>query len=909
MLKLKLLAGFWMAFCRKGKWAFALAVMLASTSIPRAIAQSIDIEVSENPACPGDLVSVTVTASDSGESSPGYLGVTGCTITTSDDKTYAYGDFTMPGQSNVEIIAYNDICTNTLTVTNGVNIPVATNVKSDAGTIISNGVLSPTNLILCPVGSGITAPTNSGTVVGNGMLITNVTSSCETLISSDTNSSFAYTWGTIYYTWTSNGVLVTNLPATFTNAGSYSFEGYVNYTPPTNFPLTNVITVDVGPLSVYVQKAVLSLGGANVFVNADDDNHDGIADKDDPTSGQASYVANEWDLIPLTLTLQSVLPSQTVTLSVSSWGGKVRVWTSANRGPRSPVLDTSATATTSWAASNMPAQLWVEGVAASSSNNDVSLTLSIDSGYTNTNYLTVIDMSSVVFQSSTSQLFANSNAGGGLAIYPDLPTPSATGDFSAVTVVATITPAVPGITLYFEAFDVGDPSLLTSPPDNNGTSPDGAFTITANTDANGRVSTNFHVSMQPGDNFRVVASPLANFPGDCVAANTNDPGALWFSGGTNEIPANCTSPMLTVWRRLHVEVDSMAAIGPGSNAVFGNIVGLLGNPATGATNAALDVNLVTGLTPTDNSLNLDSLPAPGNGRFENGSILIGTPGSQQLTTGLLGNGTNYIRMPTGSSFSIPFTITGTNVGTNSGVKTTGRICSLVTNAAGCAFGVTTPLMTNLFNGGTLVVMGQTYTVATNTATNVLITTTGVTLPFSMVDDDDNTILPRNPDTTDLARAFKPAYVTPFYDLTNARPTAPFVANLAQDTQATKLSMYAYDNAATAFDSGFWTIYLLGAFQQLTEADDDPNLEGGTLGEVDALYGQGAMIFLEVLRETPATTYVSEQYTVSHEVGHLFGGSHDPINGYDGGLMDQSSTRTNVDFTPTTLNKIRRTPHP
>ena len=56
-------------------------------------------------------------------------------------------------------------------------------------------------------------------------------------------------------------------------------------------------------------------------------------------------------------------------------------------------------------------------------------------------------------------------------------------------------------------------------------------------------------------------------------------------------------------------------------------------------------------------------------------------------------------------------------------------------------------MTNLFNGGTLAIFGHTYTVATNTDTNVTLTTTGVTLPFEMVDDDDNTILPRNPDTT------------------------------------------------------------------------------------------------------------------------------------------------------------------
>jgi hypothetical protein len=50
----------------------------------------------------------------------------------------------------------------------------------------------------------------------------------------------------------SNGVLVTNLPARFANAGSYNFEGYVNFTPPGGFAFTNAVTVDLGPLTVCV---------------------------------------------------------------------------------------------------------------------------------------------------------------------------------------------------------------------------------------------------------------------------------------------------------------------------------------------------------------------------------------------------------------------------------------------------------------------------------------------------------------------------------------------------------------------------------------------------------------------------------------------------------------------------------
>lgn len=188
------------------------------------------------------------------------------------------------------------------------------------------------------------------------------------------------------------------------------------------------------------------------------------------------------------------------------------------------------------------------------------------------------------------------------------------------------------------------------------------------------------------------------------------------------------------------------------------------------------------------------------------------------------------------------------------------------------------------------------------------------MPFTLHDDDNDSILPRNPDTTDLARAFLPAYVVPLFDLTNLNLYAPFKANLAVDDTSTKQSMYAFDNIATEADSSFWTVYLLGAFQHVTYfydsgtgisgGDADPNSEGATLGEVDDINGQGAMIFLEDLREIVVTPYASEAYTVSHEVGHLFNGIHQDL-----GLMTQTSTRTNVDFSATTLNRIRKIPHP
>ena len=251
MLKLRLLEQFSAAVCRKGRLVTTLALILASTSIPRAHAQ-LNIGVSANPACPGATVNVSVINNYNTEGYVDELGVSGCTITNTDGQTYAYGYFTMPGQDNVEITAVDDNGCNSLTVVNGANIPASTNTNSIAGTVISNGVLGPANFIVCAVGSGITAPTNSGTVV-RGTNITVIKSSCGNTISSNATP-VPYTKGDSYFTWTSNGVLVTNIPAAFTNAGSYTFEGYVHFLPPpTNFGgITNVIPVDLGPLTVCV---------------------------------------------------------------------------------------------------------------------------------------------------------------------------------------------------------------------------------------------------------------------------------------------------------------------------------------------------------------------------------------------------------------------------------------------------------------------------------------------------------------------------------------------------------------------------------------------------------------------------------------------------------------------------------
>jgi len=151
-------------------------------------------------------------------------------------------------------------------------------------------------------------------------------------------------------------------------------------------PGSNVVTCASGvshkTVTILVQQVGLAPATTNVMVNNGDADQDGIPDMNDPLTGAGSYVTNEASLVQLTLTQQYLSPEQAVYLSVAAGGGKIRVWNSPNRGPGAPVLDSSGPGplVTSWPASSMPTNLWVEGVSQSASLNDVTLTLSIGLG-------------------------------------------------------------------------------------------------------------------------------------------------------------------------------------------------------------------------------------------------------------------------------------------------------------------------------------------------------------------------------------------------------------------------------------------------------------------------------------------------------------------------------------------------
>jgi hypothetical protein len=199
-------------------------------------------------------------------------------------------------------------------------------------------------------------------------------------------------------------------------------------------------------------------------------------------------------------------------------------------------------------------------------------------------------------------LDTNSNAGGGVRMFPDALSPTVSGFRNTVIVNVKTIPALPGQTIRLKSFDVDDPSSDTggiidtndyfgrpSGNDNRGTPKTGQLSQTTLTlDSQGKAFAVLTVPAQPGDNVRVAAvldTPGAQAHLDSlqVATEAGDP---YVSPDTNAVPdfVGGISPMLTIWRKLHLEFDSMTApptSGAEANFVSGTITHVTTNSPAG----------------------------------------------------------------------------------------------------------------------------------------------------------------------------------------------------------------------------------------------------------------------------------------------------------------------------------------
>jgi hypothetical protein len=242
-----------------------------------------------------------------------------------------------------------------------------------------------------------------------------------------------------------------------------------------------------------------------------------------------------------------------------------------------------------------------------------------------------------------SELGANPDfAGGGKKIFPDKKSINDSLNRKTVKVVAH-TSFAPGTKITFRAFDVDDPTTDNTIVDDSGPlgrdnrvegsdKPEGKLdkdptsnttsgcsqadgTCWAQTDATGVARVEFAVNMHPGNNYRVGASSdetyLLGAAADVGSTKVIGPDGELLPDTTAGLAKAKSTDLLTVWRRLHIEVDTM-------NAVTGNrVIGTVNSAVPGDITTILDLGLI-----------LDPL------RFENGTINIEGSGAYSVISAI-----------------------------------------------------------------------------------------------------------------------------------------------------------------------------------------------------------------------------------------------------------------------------------
>lgn len=485
---------------------------------------------------------------------------------------------------------------------------------------------------------------------------------------------------------------------------------------------------------------------------------------------------------------------------------------------------------------------------------------------------------SVTFETINSAVTNDNPAflGGGQRVFPDRDNPTDnTTNKQIVRVKAQLavsggTPTYDsGVKVYFRNFDVDDPSndSIIDPGGNagndnlgnvngstagelNGCTGTDSGICYGTTDSNGIAAVNLTVTMQPGDNFVIAASTDRNYLSGITINGTG----LQDSGGNQITTASVRAKptqMLFVWRRMHIEVDSMGA----SNSNFA--IGQIATTTRLRANETVTVNL----TPTSPDPQLEE------NRFEGGRLVAGSR-SFPVTCNIANGQT-------------------CNTATSVTVQNTGG--ALVTLFAGTTFQLYDDDDFNNDNGAN--VNGDT---------------------GEDINEPDRSLLQNNDvPCSNIIRTgcnvFAPSYIRPVEDVaSDVRDNSIFQANVSEDTTVGVNSLFVdFDQRVTEASTVYWTAYLLGGYQHTIDQDEDPETEApnSTVGVTDSQNGQGSVVFLETNGPKECNgggIFCDMAETAAHEIGHLANADHN-----QGGLMDD----LDYSFSPTSLRAIRNSTHP
>ncbi|HEV7744529.1 MAG TPA: hypothetical protein VGO56_06010 [Pyrinomonadaceae bacterium] len=532
----------------------------------------------------------------------------------------------------------------------------------------------------------------------------------------------------------------------------------------------------------------------------------------------------------------------------------------------------------------------------------------------------------IEFEEIDGKLFDNPDPmGGGRAIFPDADT-VAGAIKRTVRVKIALTKAEKDIDVFVRSFDVDDSSGIFAANndgnDNQGptsgrtgdTTPmDGNFQGTTSsstkltTGPDGTASVVFNVTMAPGDNFKIAAGVKE----DVVKALTVNKRKIKDTKNKKDLNEKAAADqtkgeetlateLLTVWRRLHMEIDSMPAPPTGDgdaerNFLKGDVTKIDGNKLFVTANG-------TGVTTPATSLDDNSPNKSGsgvkkdNGRFEKGAIEVGTGAGLATKTGIDGNGTDFVET---GGIHLSFSLVDKN-GAN-GVTGTDIEKSDPTLKS---FKLNKKVTANIdYKDGKLTVAGVEFTVVSTNGKEVIVDR-DPKLPFLLKDDDEATT-PFLSDpgaaqagtpfelmqtSTDEAKnLFAKGYIEPVYDLAAGTKTPAFNRNVeapATGGLGEVVPQLAKGREVVSTDN-FWTVYYQGAFQAEAYtpgttagfylADGDPNKELNVSQGIGVPRTYGVLIFAEGIRDAAkAQSYdgvAFQKKTMPHETGHVFGLFH------------------------------------
>jgi hypothetical protein len=453
---------------------------------------------------------------------------------------------------------------------------------------------------------------------------------------------------------------------------------------------------------------------------------------------------------------------------------------------------------------------------------------------------------------------------GDLRIFPDLETATETNTArDYVEVVAKLGAAVSGVYVFFNAYDIDDPSADSTidPNGNRGEDNRGAGSgfvgdHWAITNSLGEAKVKFAVSHQPGDNFRFAAyavgaegavasaSPGFAYPAWPTISGTQlvtGQGPVAVANMVNATDIILASVQLTVWRRLHLEYDSMGAVSGNS---LSKTIMLITPEGTGS------------------RVSFGGFPLP-LARFENGTLEI------------------KLRWAPGSK---KYHISESNLDS---VLTTTPVLS---NALGLSLSATIFDDDGIKTSVSEFPSGDIGRTAGAPALNWLGRQGYATFP--------------------VENKMATAYILPVYDLPSGyERNVPFVLNCPQTNAAANAPTDAELRSLTKFDNwsfqgqDYWIAYLLGAYQGPELSDGDPDTEDVFLSLSTPKVG--AIIFTETNNDhfnavfDPANAdYELEndpRFVAIRALGISLG-----LHGVDGGLMSGES----AEFSPISITKLR-----